>query len=180
MLFLSELLKLTTQFWHCVRKGGLSGNCCASRNFMRAWFPCSRCSVSPSICSTSIRTMKQLPDVHGHEGMPLKRAKSGRPLEKHRAEAFLEVARFLEENDDEQITIQVRFSIERNFCLILSIVHTVTHTCNKDLRSTLETRLPKPKSMASLMLSLLEARLVKCCTTFIVSAILILRKKSLG
>ena len=34
-----------------------------------------------------------------------KRPRLGRPHEDHRAKAFLEVASFLEENDDEQITI---------------------------------------------------------------------------
>ena len=35
-----------------------------------------------------------------------KREKPGRPQDKERTDAFLEVASFLEENDDEQITIQ--------------------------------------------------------------------------
>ena len=34
-----------------------------------------------------------------------KRAKVGRPKHKERIDAFLEVAEFLEQNDDEQITI---------------------------------------------------------------------------
>ena len=34
-----------------------------------------------------------------------KRANLGRPIDKERTDAFLEVASFLEENDDEQITI---------------------------------------------------------------------------
>lgn len=63
-------------------------------------------AVYHRVCSANFRTMKQLPAAHGHEGMPPKRAKSGLLLEKQRAEAFLEVAKFLEENDDEQITIQ--------------------------------------------------------------------------
>ena len=63
-------------------------------------------AVYHRVCSATFHTMKQLPAARGNEGMPLKRAKSGRPVENHRAEAFLEVAKFLEENDDEQITIQ--------------------------------------------------------------------------
>lgn len=50
--------------------------------------------------------MKQIPPVHEHENSSLKKVKVGWPPEKQRTNAFLEVARFLEENDDEQITLQ--------------------------------------------------------------------------
>ena len=49
--------------------------------------------------------MKQIPANHVPEDCLSKKAKVGRPLEKVRADAFLEVARYLEENDDEQITV---------------------------------------------------------------------------
>ena len=44
-----------------------------------------------------------------------KRLKLGRPLEDKRAEVFLEVARYLEENDDEQITVHhlIDFMIQK-------------------------------------------------------------------
>lgn len=59
-------------------------------------------------CSTNFRTKKQMPAAHASEcqEQPMKKLKLGRPPEKERSDAFLEVARFLEENDDEQITIQ--------------------------------------------------------------------------
>ena len=54
-------------------------------------------------CHGNFRTKKQIPVVHEINS---KRAKPGRPQDKERTDAFLEVASFLEENDDEQITIQ--------------------------------------------------------------------------
>ena len=50
--------------------------------------------------------MKQIPAIHEHEDSSSKKIKVGRPPEKQRTDAFLEVATFLKENDDEQITIQ--------------------------------------------------------------------------
>ena len=44
-----------------------------------------------------------MPAVHNRQS---KQAKPGRPQDKERVDAFLEVASFFEENDDEQITIQ--------------------------------------------------------------------------
>ena len=49
--------------------------------------------------------MKQVPVIYDHNGNTSKKLKVGRPPEKQQVDAFLEVARFLEENDDEQITI---------------------------------------------------------------------------
>ena len=46
--------------------------------------------------------MKQIPAVHEHE---VKKVKLGQPQQKQQVDAFLEVARFLEENDDERITL---------------------------------------------------------------------------
>ena len=63
-------------------------------------------AVYHRVCSANSRTMKQIPAIHEQEDSSLKKVKVGRPPEKQRTDAFLEVARFLEENDDEQITIQ--------------------------------------------------------------------------
>ena len=49
------------------------------------------------VCSVIFRTMKQIPAVHEHE---VKKMKLGRPQQKQQVDAFLEVARFLEENDN--------------------------------------------------------------------------------
>ena len=62
-------------------------------------------AVYHKACSVNFRTMKQIPAIHEHENSSLKKVKIGRPPEKERTDAFLEVAKFLEENDDEQITI---------------------------------------------------------------------------
>ena len=62
-------------------------------------------AVYHRVCSVNFRTKKQILAVHEHEMSTSKRAKVGRPKYKERTDAFLEVAKFLEENDDEQITI---------------------------------------------------------------------------
>ena len=54
-------------------------------------------------CHGNFHTKKHIPAVHESNS---KRAKPGRPQDKERTDAFLKVASFLEENDDEQITIQ--------------------------------------------------------------------------
>ena len=56
-------------------------------------------AVYHRVCSANFRTMKQIPAIHEHEDSSLKKLKVGRRPEKQRADAFLEVARFLEEND---------------------------------------------------------------------------------
>ena len=61
-------------------------------------------------CSVNFRTGRQIPKLflsrHGDEEKAAKRAKIiGRPKDEVRREAFLQVAKYLEENDDEQITI---------------------------------------------------------------------------
>ena len=50
------------------------------------------------VYTLNLRTKKRIPAVHKHEG---KLAKVGRPQYEERRDEFLEVARFLEENDDE-------------------------------------------------------------------------------
>ena len=52
-------------------------------------------------CSVKFRTDKQIPTVHQTSEACLKKAKMGSPQADERADAFLEVASFLEENDDE-------------------------------------------------------------------------------
>ena len=59
-------------------------------------------SVYHRVCSVNFRTMKHILAVHEHE---VKQVKLGRPQQKQQVDPFLEVARFLEENDDEQITL---------------------------------------------------------------------------
>ena len=62
-------------------------------------------AVYHRVCSVNFRTMKQVPVIHDYESNTSKKLKLGRPPEKQQADAFIEVAQFLEENDDEQITI---------------------------------------------------------------------------
>ena len=62
-------------------------------------------AVYHQVCSVNFRIMKQVPIIHDHEGNTFKKLKLGQPPEKQQVDAFLEVAQFLEENDDEQITI---------------------------------------------------------------------------
>ena len=59
-------------------------------------------AVYHRVCSVNFRTKKRLPASYEHAANSSKRMKLGRPEEKERT---AEVARFLEENDDEQITI---------------------------------------------------------------------------
>ena len=49
--------------------------------------------------------MRQIPKGFRKEKLCTKKVKLDHPVELDRTEAFLEVAKFLEENDDEQITI---------------------------------------------------------------------------
>ena len=56
-------------------------------------------------CDINFRTLRQIPTAFRKEKLCTKKVKLGRPEELDRTEAFLEVAKFLEENDDEQITI---------------------------------------------------------------------------
>jgi len=57
-------------------------------------------------CNVNFRTGKQVPQQHSSGlGSVAKKQRLGRPKEAERYEAFLLVAKYLEENDDEQITI---------------------------------------------------------------------------
>lgn len=62
-------------------------------------------AVYHQTCSVNFRTKKQMPAAHEFAVKDVKRPKLGRPQDDKRAEAFLEVARYLQDNDDEQITI---------------------------------------------------------------------------
>ena len=62
-------------------------------------------AVYHQTCSVNFRTGKQMPMAQLASTEDSKRPKLGRPQIDERAVAFLEVARYLEENDDEQITI---------------------------------------------------------------------------
>ena len=56
-------------------------------------------AVYHQVCSVNFRTKKQIPACAVHESSS-KRAKLGRPQDRERTQAFLEVASFLEENDN--------------------------------------------------------------------------------
>ena len=59
-------------------------------------------------CSNNLRTNKQIPAAYQTEIHPAKKLKLGRPQLQERTDAFLEVISYLEENDDEQITVSAR------------------------------------------------------------------------
>ena len=91
--------------------------------------------------------MRQIPAIHEQENSSLKKAKIGQPPEKERTDAFLEVAKFLEENDDEQITIHNL--IQRMGENLANTEHSTysymyTHM-QKKLKENLETRLSRQK-----------------------------------
>ena len=56
-------------------------------------------------CSANFRTNKQIPAAHQSRDIHPKKFKLGHPQDQERTDAFLEAASYLEENDDEQITI---------------------------------------------------------------------------
>ncbi|PFX20787.1 hypothetical protein AWC38_SpisGene14755 [Stylophora pistillata] len=56
-------------------------------------------------CNVNFRTNKQLPRVYEADELPvMKKRKIGRPQNEEKNQAFVKVTKFLEENDDEQIT----------------------------------------------------------------------------
>jgi len=57
-------------------------------------------------CSVNFRTGKQIPKIYASNEPKCKREKKGRPQDEERSEAFLNITKFLRENDDEQITIR--------------------------------------------------------------------------
>ena len=62
-------------------------------------------AVYHHICSNNFQTNKQIPAAYQTETSCVKKLKLGRPELQERTDAFLEVVSYLEENDDEQITI---------------------------------------------------------------------------
>jgi len=56
-------------------------------------------------CSVNFRTKKQIPIQFASEQPDAKKRKIGRLQDEEKNDAFLKVARFLQENDDEQITV---------------------------------------------------------------------------
>lgn len=62
-------------------------------------------AVYHQTCSVNFRTKKQIPVAYQTDTQESKRVKLGRPFADERTAAFLEVVKYLEENDDEQITI---------------------------------------------------------------------------
>ena len=63
-------------------------------------------AVYHQTCSVNFHTKKQLLKVYEMgEQPPIKERKVGRPQDEEKRDAFLKVAKFLEENDDEQTTV---------------------------------------------------------------------------
>ena len=62
-------------------------------------------AVCHYICRNNFQTNKQIPAAYQTETSCAKKLKLGRPELQERTDAFLEVVSYLEENDDEQITI---------------------------------------------------------------------------
>ena len=88
----------------CQKRGDEGGNIAQARIMHVHDLPAAD-GVYHAVYSTNFRTMKKIPASHNHEANSVKRVKVGRPVEE-RMSAFLEVVQFLEENDDEQISIQ--------------------------------------------------------------------------
>lgn len=63
-------------------------------------------AVYHQTCNVNFRTKRQLPRIYEVDESPaVKKKKVGRPEDEEKREAFLKVTKFLEENDDEQITV---------------------------------------------------------------------------
>ena len=78
-------------------------------------------AVYHNLCSTNFRTGKQIPQIfQTSDRKPFKRAKrsesAGRPKELTARQAFLKVAEYFEENDDEQKTIADLVEKMREYC----------------------------------------------------------------
>ena len=57
-------------------------------------------------CNVNFRTNRQLPQLYETDELPAaKKRKVGRPQDEEKNQAFVKVAKFLEDNDDEQITV---------------------------------------------------------------------------
>lgn len=56
-------------------------------------------------CSVNFRTGKQLPKTFQTENVTPNKKSYGRPLNVDQSTAFIHIAQYLQENDDEQITV---------------------------------------------------------------------------
>ena len=56
-------------------------------------------------CSVNFPTGKQIPKMFVTDEPPQKKKRVGRPQDEEKTDAFVKVAKFLQENDDEQITV---------------------------------------------------------------------------
>ena len=63
-------------------------------------------AVYHQTCNVNFRTNRQLPQLYETDELPAaKKRKVGRPPNEEKNQAFVKVAKFLEDNDDEQITV---------------------------------------------------------------------------
>ena len=63
-------------------------------------------AVNHQTCNVNFQTKRQIPRVYEVNELPaVKKRKVGRPKDEEKLEAFVKVTKFLEENDDEQITV---------------------------------------------------------------------------
>ena len=60
-------------------------------------------AVYHQVCSVNFRTNKSIPSQFATENLP--QAKRGRPQDVAQKEAFLNVVAYLQESDDDQVTI---------------------------------------------------------------------------
>ena len=66
-------------------------------------------------CSVNFRTGRQIPAMFLRDEPPTKKKRVGRPQDVDQTEAFLKVAQFLQENDDEQITVNDLIEVMNGF-----------------------------------------------------------------
>lgn len=93
-------------------------------------------AVYHNLCSTNFRTGKQIPKIfHMSERKPLKRFKksesAGRPKQLTAHEAFLKVAEYFQQNDDEQKTIGDLIEKMKEYCEDKGAVYGFTHMKNE-------------------------------------------------
>ena len=72
-------------------------------------------AIYHQVCSTNFRTSKQLPSTFQATSGE-KRRRIGRPIDTAEEEAFINVTKYLEDNDDEQITIRDIVNKMRDMC----------------------------------------------------------------
>ena len=66
-------------------------------------------------CSVNFRTGRQIPAMFLWDEPPTKKKRVGRPQDEDQTEAFLKMAQFLQENDDEQITVNYWIEVMNGF-----------------------------------------------------------------